>query len=272
MGKKALIKAKAKNKIQIEKMKVACVATAKLLDYLTDFVKVGVSTLELNDLAHEWMTSRGYKPATLNYHGFPKSICISINEVVCHGIPSEKDILKNGDIVNIDVTVIVDGWFGDHSRMFYVGNVSAEDKELIDVAYNSMMVGIEQVKSGAYISDIGKAIFDYASSLGYGVVKNYCGHGIGTAFHEQPQVLNFDPQDPNQECRLRTGMTFTVEPMINAGTADNITLSDDWTVVTNDGKKSAQFEHTIVVTEDGYEILTVSPKNYIKPPYKNKSK
>lgn len=270
MTKKALVRVNPKNKVQLEKMRAACKAAADLLDYLTDFVKVGVSTEKLDQLASEWITSRGFKAAPLNYHGFPKSICTSINEVVCHGIPSDNDILKDGDIVNIDVTVIVDGWYGDHSRMFTIGNVSKEDRELIDVAYNSMMVGIEQVKSGAYISDIGAAIDEYASGLGYGVVKNYCGHGIGMVFHENPQVLNYDPKDPHQDCRLRTGMTFTVEPMINIGTEHNHTLSDNWTVITNDGKKSAQFEHTIVVTDDGYEILTVSEKNYLKPPYNKK--
>lgn len=268
MAKKAFVKVKPKNKVQLDKMRVACLAAADLLDYLTDFVKVGVSTLELDNLAAEWINSRGYIAAPLNYHGFPKSICTSINEVVCHGIPTEKDILKDGDIINIDVTVIVDGWFGDHSRMFTIGNVSKEDKQLIDVAYNSMMAGIEQVKSGAYLSDIGAAIYNYANDLGYGVVEEYCGHGIGQVFHEQPQVLNFDPQDPNQDCRLRTGMTFTVEPMINIGKKHNYRLDDNWTVVTTDSSKSAQFEHTIVVTDDGYEILTVSEKNYLKPPYK----
>jgi len=268
MSKKALVKVKPKNKIQIEKMKVACKAAADLLDYLTDFVKPGVSTLEIDDVAVAWISERGYKAAPLNYHGFPKSICTSVNEVVCHGIPCEADILKDGDIVNIDVTVIVDGWFGDHSRMFAIGNVSKEDKMLIDAAYHSMMAGIEQVRSGAYLSDIGAAIYDYANDLGYGVVENYCGHGIGQVFHENPQVLNYDPKDPQQDCRLRAGMIFTVEPMINQGTKDNYTLGDNWTVVTKDSKKSAQFEHTIVVTDDGYEILTVSEKNYLKPPYK----
>lgn len=268
MNKKAFIKAKPKNSIQIDKMRVACKAAADLIDYLTDFVKPGVSTQQLDKLAYDWHIERGYTPAPLNYHGFPKSICTSINEVVCHGIPSQQDILKDGDIVNIDVTVIVDGWHGDHSRMFLVGNVSKEDKQLVDVAYNAMMEGINQVKSGAYLSDIGKAIFDYADSFGYGVVKNYCGHGIGMKFHELPQVLNYDPNDPYQDCRLRTGMIFTVEPMINQGTGDNYVLDDGWTVLTKDHKKSAQFEHTIVVTDDGYEILTKSEKNYIKPPYK----
>jgi methionyl aminopeptidase len=268
MAKQALVKVKPKNKVQIDKMRVACKAAADLLDYLTDFVKVNVSTQTLDEIAAKWITDRGYIAAPLNYHGFPKSICTSINEVVCHGIPSEKDILKDGDIVNIDVTVIVDGWHGDHSRMFLIGNVSKEDKALVDAAYYAMMAGIEQVKSGAYLSDIGAAIYDYANELGYGVVENYCGHGIGQVFHEQPQVLNHDPKDPHQDCRLRIGMIFTVEPMINAGTANNYTLGDNWTVVTTDLKKSAQFEHTIVVTEDGYEILTVSEKNYLKPPYK----
>jgi methionyl aminopeptidase len=152
--------------------------------------------------------------------------------------------------------------------MFLIGNVSDEDKKLVDAAYNSMREGIEQVKSGAYLSDIGQAINDYAVSLGYGVVKNYCGHGLGLKFHELPQVLNYDPKDPMQDCRLRTGMIFTVEPMINQGTGDNYILDDGWTVLTKDHKKSAQFEHTILVTDEGYEILTVSKKNYLKPPYK----
>lgn len=259
---------KPKNNIEIEKMRVAGKLAAETLDMIAAHVKPGVSTDTLNTLCHNFIVSHGAIPAPLNYRGFPKSICTSKNEVICHGIPSEADILADGDIVNIDVTTIVDGFHGDTSRMFYVGNVSDKRKKLVQDTYEAMMLGIQTIKSGSMLSDIGKAIQTFAESQGYSVVRDYCGHGIGRIFHEQPMVLHYDPKDPRFDMRLRRGMTFTVEPMINLGTYDGITLDDDWTVITADGQDSAQFEHTLVVTDEGCEILTQSPKGLHYPPFK----
>ena len=263
-----MTKVKPKNNVEIEKMRAAGKLAAETLDMIAEHVKPGVSTEELNTLCHEFIVSRGAIPAPLNYRGFPKSICTSKNEVICHGIPSEKDILQDGDIVNIDVTAIVDGFHGDTSRMYYVGNVSPQRKKLVQDTYEAMMLGISTVRSGSMLSDIGKAIQEFAEAKGYSVVRDYCGHGIGRIFHEQPMVLHYDAKDPRLDMKLRKGMTFTVEPMINIGTYEGITLEDDWTVITADGKDSAQFEHTIVVTETGYELLTQSPKGLDYPPFK----
>lgn len=263
-----MTKVKPKNNVEIEKMRAAGKLAAETLDMIAEHVKPGVSTEELNTLCHEFIVSRGAIPAPLNYRGFPKSICTSKNEVICHGIPSEKDILQDGDIVNIDVTAIVDGFHGDTSRMYYVGNVSPQRKKLVQDTYEAMMLGISTVRSGSMLSDIGKAIQEFAEAKGYSVVRDYCGHGIGHIFHEQPMVLHYDAKDPRLDMKLRKGMTFTVEPMINIGTYEGITLEDDWTVITADGKDSAQFEHTIVVTETGYELLTQSPKGLDYPPFK----
>lgn len=258
---------KPKNNVEIEKMRKTGLLAAQTLDFITPHVKAGITTEELNTLCHDFIVKHGAIPAPLNYKGFPKSICTSVNEVICHGIPTSKCILKDGDIVNIDVTTIVNGFHGDTSRMFYVGNVSPERKKLIDVTYEAMMRGIRTVKSGSNLSDIGRAIQQYAEAEGYSVVRDFCGHGIGRVFHEQPMVLHYDPQDPDFDMRLKKGMIFTIEPMINIGTYEGITLEDDWTVITADGKDSAQFEHTLVVTDTGYEILTSSPTGLDKPPY-----
>lgn len=248
-------------------MRKAGLLGAQTLDYITPFVKPGTTTDALNTLCHDFILKHNAIPAPLNYRGFPKSICTSVNQVICHGIPSPEHILNEGDIINIDVTVIVDGFHGDTSRMFYVGDVSAERKKLVDVTYEAMMRGINTVKSGSMLSDIGRAIQTYAEAEGYGVVRDFCGHGIGQVFHDVPMVLHYDPQDPSLDLKLRKGMTFTIEPMINIGAYEGIMLDDGWTVITTDGKDSAQFEHTIAVTQDGCEILTKSPTGLDHPPY-----
>ena len=260
-------KQKPKNNIELVKMRKAGLLAAQTLDYITPFVTPGTSTEKLNTLCHEFILKHGAIPAPLNYRGFPKSICTSVNAVICHGIPSAQVILKDGDIVNIDVTVIVEGFHGDTSRMFYVGTVSPERQKLVEVTYEAMMRGIKTVKSGSTLSAIGKTIQTYVEAQGYSVVRDYCGHGIGRVFHDAPMVLHYDPCDPTLDLKLRKGMTFTIEPMVNVGVYDGIEQSDGWTVVTADGKDSAQFEHTIAVTQDGYEILTQSPTGLHKPPY-----
>lgn len=253
-----------------EHMRKAGRLAAELLDYITDYVKDGVTTNYLNDLCHEYILSHGAIPAPLNYMGggdvpFPKSICTSVNHVVCHGIPSDKK-LKNGDIMNIDVTVILDGWYGDTSRMFYVGEPSIKAKKLTEVTYEAMMRGIEQVRPGARFGDIGHAIQSFVEKQGYSSVEEYTGHGIGQVFHDYPQVLHFGKPGTGEE--IKEGMFFTVEPMINVGKKHTILSNiDHWTVTTRDKKLSAQFEHTIGVTKDGYEIFTASPKGLKKPPY-----
>ena len=262
-----MAKVKPKNNVQLEKMRVAGKLAAETLDFIAPHVKPGVSTEELDTLCHDFITGHGAIPAPLNYRGFPKSVCTSVNEVICHGIPSPACVLKDGDILNIDVTVIVDGFHGDTSRMFFAGNVSPERQKLVEVTYEAMMRGIGAVKSGAMLSDIGRAIQSYAEGEGYSVVRDFCGHGIGEVFHTEPMVLHYDPQNPALDMKLRKGMTFTVEPMINVGTYDGITQDDEWTVLTADGQDSAQFEHTIAVTKDGCEILTTSPTGLDKPPY-----
>lgn len=262
-----MAKIRAKNNVEIQKMRAAGKLAAEVLDHLTPQIRVGMTTEEINQICHDFIIANNATPAPLNYRGFPKSVCTSLNEVVCHGIPSEQDVLKDGDIINVDVTVIVDGFHGDHSRMYLVGNVTDEKRQLVEDTYEAMMLGIKTVKSGSFLSDIGKAIQTFAEGKGYSVVREYCGHGIGRIFHEEPMVLHYDPQDPNYDMRLKKGMTFTIEPMINLGVAGNHVLEDDWTVITDDGKASAQFEHTIVVTETGCEILTQSPKGLHKPPY-----
>ncbi len=248
-----------------DKMRKAGKLAAEVLDYITDFVKVGVSTNYLNDLCHEFIISHNAIPAPLNYRGFPKSICTSINHVVCHGIPSEKT-LKNGDILNIDVTVIVDGWHGDTSRMYLIGDVAIKPKRLVQVTYEAMMIGIEMVKPGVRLGDIGNAIQCHAEKHNYSVVRDYCGHGIGKVFHAEPSILHYGKVGSGMA--LEEGMFFTIEPMVNVGGYETILSSiDDWTVTTRDKSLSAQFEHTIGVTKDGYEIFTKSPKNLNYPPY-----
>ena len=248
-----------------EFMRKAGHIAAKTLDYITDFIKPNISTDYLNEICHNFIVEHNAIPAPLNYKGFPKSICTSVNHVVCHGIPSKK-ILKQNDIINIDVTVIVDGWHGDTSRMYYVGDVGVKQKKVCRSAYETMMRGIEVVRPGARLGDVGYAMQSYAESQGYSVVRDYCGHGIGRTFHMAPSVLNFGT--PDTGLVLQEGMFFTVEPMINCGHHSTILSKiDGWTVTTRDKTLSAQFEHTIGVTKAGYEIFTLSPKGYIQPPY-----
>ncbi len=252
-----------------EKMRVSGRLAAEVLDYITDFVDVGVTTNHLNELCHNFIVARGAIPAPLNYRGFPKSICTSINHVVCHGIPSEKK-LKDGDIINIDVTVIVDGWHGDTSRMFYVGSPNVKAKKLVQVTYEAMMIGIEMVKPGVRLGDIGHAIQKHAEKNRYSVVRDYTGHGIGRVFHAEPTILHYGK--PGTGLTLEEGMFFTIEPMVNVGKYDTILSKlDNWTVTTRDKSLSAQFEHSVGVTKDGVEIFTISPKNLCYPPYEKRT-
>ncbi|MBD2593303.1 type I methionyl aminopeptidase [Nostoc spongiaeforme FACHB-130] len=240
---------------EIEKMRRAGRLAAKLLEHLEPLVKPGVSTLELNDEAERWTQAHNAKSAPLGYKGFPKSICTSVNEVICHGIPNAKQILKDGDIINIDVTPIVDGYHGDTSKTFIVGNAAAKTQKLVEVTQECLYRGIAEVKPGAKIGDIGAAIQEYAESQGFSVVRDFVGHGISNIFHTAPDIPHYGTRGKGK--RLRPGMVFTIEPMINEGTWEVEMLSDGWTAVTRDRKLSAQFEHTIVVTEDGVEILTL---------------
>lgn len=249
-----------------EKMRIAGKLAGEILDYITPFVEVGVTTNYLNDLCHKKIIENNAIPAPLNYRGFPKSICTSVNHVICHGIPSEKT-LKNGDILNIDVTVIVDGWHGDTSRMYFVGNdVSIKAKKLTQITYECMMMGIEKVKPEIHLGEIGFVIQNHAEKHGFSVVRDYCGHGIGKVFHAEPSVLHYGKK--NSGILLKEGMFFTIEPMINAGTFETLlSKHDGWTVTTRDKSLSAQFEHTIGITKDGFEIFTASPKGLDFPPY-----
>lgn len=240
---------------EIAKMRVAGRMAAEVLEMIGDFVKPGVSTAELDRICHEHIVNvQNAIPACLGYHGFPKSVCISVNQVVCHGIPSEKKILKDGDIVNIDVTVIKDGYYGDTSAMFHAGTPLSHAKRLVDITQECLYKAIALVKPGCRLGDIGHVIQEYAEGNHYSVVREYCGHGIGSVFHEDPQVLHYGR--PGTGLELKEGMCFTIEPMINAGKAATKTKSDGWTVETKDGRLSAQWEHTMVVTADGVEILT----------------
>ncbi len=238
----------------LEKMRAAGKLAAQTLDMLKHHVVEGITTDEINTLVHNFTIEHGAVPAPLNYKGFPKSVCTSINSVVCHGIPSDR-ILRGGDIVNIDVTPILDGWHGDTSRMFFVGKPSIKAKRLVETAHEAMMRGIEVVKPGAHVGDIGHAIEKFVGKK-YGIVQDYCGHGIGKVFHTNPQV--FHHGEAGTGAILKEGMFITVEPMLNLGKPDVKELSDGWTVVTRDRSLSAQWEHTLAVVEDGYEILTVS--------------
>ena len=241
---------------EIETMRASCRLAARTLDHIAPHIRAGVSTGEINRIAHEFIVEHGAYPSPLNYHGFPKSVCISRNEVICHGIPDEHDVIEDGDIVNVDVTTYLNKFHGDTNRTFLVGNVSDEARELVRVTHECLMKGIEAVRPGAHLGDVGHAIQTHAESHGYSVVRDYCGHGIGYEFHEEPQVLHYGR--PGTREKLEEGMTFTIEPMINMGTEKSKVLGDGWTVITADGKLSAQFEHTIVVTADGAEILTLS--------------
>jgi methionyl aminopeptidase len=247
-----------------ESMRRAGKLAAETLDYITPFVVPGVTTERLNDLCHDFITLNGAIAAPLNYRGFPKSICTSINHVVCHGIPGDRKLI-DGDIVNIDVTVILHGWFGDSSRMYPVGKMSVKSRRLIDVTYEAMMRGIEVVKPGATVGDIGHAIQSFAEAQRFSVVRDFCGHGLGRVFHDMPSILHFG--NPGEGPVLREGMFFTIEPMINAGGYGVKVLSDGWTAVTKDKSLSAQFEHSLGVTATGYEIFTLSPTGLHRPPY-----
>ena len=238
-----------------DKMRIAGRLAADVLDMIGDYVKPGVTTDELDRICHDYITDVQHAvPAPLNYRGFPKSICTSINHVVCHGIPGERK-LKSGDAVNIDVTVIKDGFHGDTSRMFFVGKAGIQAKRLSDVAFEGMWLGIEQLAPGKHLGDVGAAIQRHVEKNRFSVVKEYCGHGIGRVFHEDPQVLHYGTRGSGRE--LKAGMTLTVEPMINAGKRHVKLLNDGWTVVTKDHSLSAQWEHTVLITEDGYEVLTL---------------
>jgi methionyl aminopeptidase len=237
---------------------------AETLDMVTPLVVPGVTTEELDQACHAFILAHGAVPAPLGYKGYPKSICTSINHVVCHGIPGPRKLIE-GDIVNIDVTVILDGWYGDTSRMFGVGKVSVKAQLLMDVTYEAMMRGIAVVKAGATLGDVGHAIQEFAEENRFSVVRDFCGHGLGRVFHSPPSVLHYG--QAGEGLRLRPGMFFTIEPMINAGKFGVKILPDGWTAVTRDRSLSAQFEHSIGVTEDGCEIFTLSPKGLDKPPY-----
>lgn len=239
----------------IEYMREAGRLASQVLDYIGDYVTPGIATEELDRLCAEFTSAQGAISAPLNYNGFPKSICTSVNHVVCHGIPNEKK-LKDGDIVNLDITVILNEWHGDTSRTFCVGEPSIKAKRLVDATYDAMMLGIEAVKPGAKFGDIGHAIQTYAEEKRLSVVTEYCGHGIGKVFHTNPQVLHFG--EAGTGATIESGMFFTIEPMLNIGKARTKELSDGWTVVTRDRSLSAQFEHTIAVVDSGYEILTIS--------------
>lgn len=251
--------------VDFEGMRKAGQLAAATLDMITAHVLPGVTTEELDRLCHDYTLKHNAVPAPLNYKGFPKSICTSINHVVCHGIPGDRK-LKEGDIVNIDVTCILDGWHGDTSRMFLVGDkIPVKARKLVDVTYDCMMAGIEAVRPGATLGDIGHAIQTIADSHRYGVVRDFCGHGLGRVFHAPPSIMHIG--EPATGARLEPGMFFTIEPMINAGHWATKILPDGWTAVTKDRSLSAQFEHTLAVTDDGFEIFTLSPAGFTKPPY-----
>ena len=238
-----------------EKMRTAGRLAAEVLDMIGDFVQPGISTNELDQICHKYITeTQNAIPAPLNYRGFPKSICTALNHVVCHGIPGER-ILKSGDILNIDVTVIKEGFHGDTSRMFFVGKSNIQAERLVQITLESMLIGIEELAPGKYLGDVGYAIQTHVEKNRFSVVREYCGHGIGRIFHEEPQVLHYGK--PKSGMKLETGMTLTVEPMVNAGKRHVRLLPDGWTVVTKDHSLSAQWEHTILITNNGYEILTL---------------
>ena len=247
---------------EIEKMRIAGALAADVLNMIDPYVKAGITTAELDQICHDFIVNeQDAIPAPLNYHGFPKSICTSVDSVVCHGIPNEKR-LKNGNIVNLDITVIKDGYHGDTSKMFIIGEPKPHITQLVNTAYECMKIGIEMVTPGIHLGDIGHAIQMLAEKNNYSVVREYCGHGIGKEFHEEPQVLHYGPA--GKGIILEPGMTFTIEPMINVGKRHTKLLKDGWTVVTKDRSLSAQWEHTILVTEDGFEVLTIRPDEEFK--------
>ena len=249
---------------KFEKMRIAGNLAARTLDMLTDHIKIGISTDYIDKLGYEFIRDNNGHSAPLFYRGFQKSLCTSLNHVVCHGIPSNR-ILDEGDIINVDVTAIIEEHYGDTSRMFCIGKAPVKANNLIDATYESMMKAIRILKPGLKLGDIGHEIQSYVEDKGFSVVKDFCGHGISTVFHEPPNILHYGKKNTGME--LNPGMTFTIEPMINAGKYDIKVLDDGWTAVTKDRSLSAQFEHTIGITENGYEIFTKSVKGYSKPPY-----
>ena len=251
-------------KEKFEKMKIAGNLASKTLDMLTDEIKAGVSTNKIDKLGYEYIRDNGGYSAPLFYRGFPKSLCTSLNHVICHGIPGER-ILDEGDILNIDVTAIVDGFYGDTSRMYSVGKISVKAQNLIDATYESLMKSIKILKPGLKLGDIGHEIQNYVEARGFSVVRDFCGHGIGDNFHEPPNILHYGKKNTGAE--LRPGMTFTIEPMINSGKYEVKILDDGWTAVSKDKSLSAQFEHTVGIKDNGYEIFTESVNGYVKPPY-----
>ena len=250
---------------EIEKMRVACRLAAEVLEMIEPHVVPGVSTDELDRICHDYIVNEQQAiPAPLNYHGFPKSICTSVNHVVCHGIPGDR-LLKDGDFVNVDITVIKDGFHGDTSMMFHVGEASVKAQRLAQTAYECLLLGIAMVRPGVRLGDIGWAIQQHAEGRNYSIVREYCGHGIGREFHEEPQVLHYGQRDTGYV--LQPGMTFTIEPMINAGKRQVRLLPDGWTVVTKDHSLSAQWEHTILVTANGHQVLTARRNEVFASPY-----
>ena len=250
---------------KFEKMRIAGKLAARTLDMLTENIKEGISTAHIDKLGYEFIRDNGGYSAPLYYRGFNKSLCTSLNHVVCHGIPSEDRMLEEGDAVNVDVTAIVDGHYGDTSRMFCIGKTSVKLDNLINATYESMMSAIRILKPGIKLGDIGYEIQSYVEEKGFSVVRDFCGHGISTTFHESPNIIQYRKKNTGME--LRSGMTFTIEPMINEGKFATKMLNDGWTAVTKDKSLSAQFEHTVGITENGYEIFTESAKGYSKPPY-----
>ena len=249
---------------KFEKMRIAGKLAAQCLDMITDHIKPGITTDKIDKLCYDYIKDNGGYSAPLNYRGFEKSLCTSLNHVICHGIPSERELEEN-DILNIDVTAIVDGYYGDTSRMFSVGEISVKAKNLIDATYESLMNAIQILRPGIKLGDIGYEIQSLVEPRGFTVVRDFCGHGISNTFHEPPNVLHYGKKNTGPE--LQPGMTFTIEPMINSGKYDAKVLNDGWTAVTKDKSLSAQFEHTVGITENGYEIFTESVKDYRKPPY-----
>ena len=251
-------------KEKFEKMKIAGNLASKTLDMLTGEIKAGVSTNKIDKLGYEYIRDNGGYSAPLFYRGFPKSLCTSLNHVICHGIPSER-ILDEGDILNVDVTAMVDGFYGDTSRMYSIGKISVKAQNLIDATYESLMKSIKILKPGLKLGDIGHEIQNYVEARGFSVVRDFCGHGIGDNFHEPPNILHYGKKNTGAE--LRPGMTFTIEPMINSGKYDVKILDDGWIAVSKDKSLSAQFEHTVGIKDNGYEIFTESVNGYVKPPY-----
>ncbi|MBD63908.1 MAG: type I methionyl aminopeptidase [Halobacteriovoraceae bacterium] len=252
-----------KSNREIEIMKESCQLAARTLNFIEDKIQAGMTTEDVNEICHKFITENGAYPSPLNYNGFPKSVCTSLNDVICHGIPSKKDKIKEGDILNVDVTTYYKNFHGDTNRTYFVGHVDPEIKRLVKVTYECMMAGIELCKPGARIGDIGAVIEEMAHDNGFSVVHEYCGHGIGREFHEDPQILHYGTRGTGVE--MKPGMTFTIEPMINLGKRHCKLLKDGWTVVTKDKKPSAQFEHTILITESGFEILTLDPAKPYQP-------